>query len=98
MSANTNFYTSCLNSGIVPCINLQRSFLLTDASREGALERQAGPLEEQRDVLLPLKGAQLLKPLRVHEVVQRRQRLHAQAAQGTPISNYFLTTWICSIL
>lgn len=45
-----------------------------------SLECDAAPVEEERDVLLALKRAQRLKPLRVHEVVQRRQRLQAQAA------------------
>jgi len=53
---------------------------------ERAPEGHAAPVQEQPDVLFPLKGAQRLKPLRVDEVVQRHERLHAQAARAAPAS------------
>ncbi len=41
----------------------------------GALESHGDPLQEDVDVLLLLKAADLIKPARVHEVVQRDQGL-----------------------
>lgn len=35
------------------------------------------PVQEKTDILLLLKCAELLKPLRVNKVVQSRKRLHA---------------------
>jgi hypothetical protein len=42
--------------------------------------RELGPLEEVLDVGLVLEAAQVLEPLRVHEVVQRRQRHNVKPA------------------